>query len=324
MQCMFKHDAPVQGIWAMFDKNGNDCETNSSDEEVCISSIKTNGYYLDDIEPIFYWIFVVLFLIQIYNEAQQWRENPCRVYFASVSNIIDVLSIFFNTSSLVLKWVTGVDLNTVRLCASVGLVAMYLQAFYWLRTVDKLAQYVDLITMTMWDIKDFMLVLVLFLMTFYAGLYMIQLNRIEPPYYDGKVAVFNPEGSNGYLFAHGILRMYYLVLGDFGDVNLIRSFENFDTVGQIEILIENLLAVLYFFCATFVTQITILNMMIGIMANTLESHTSNIDEATKRQRLMLQAEFTSQKSSCFYKKLCCCLKNINKRKSDDEDRLMYL
>ena len=42
-----------------------------------------------------------------------------------------------------------------------------------------------------------MIVLTVILMTFYSGFYMIQLNRIEPPYYDGKVAIFSNEDSNG-------------------------------------------------------------------------------------------------------------------------------
>ena len=145
-----------------------------------------------------------------------------------------------------------------------------------------MAQYVDLITETMWDIRYFMLVLLVFLMTFYSGFYMIQLNRIEPPYYEDKEAVFSSDGSNGWVLFHGILRMYYLVLGDFGDVSLTRSYENFNTLGSVEIFIENLLCIIFFLGATFVTQITILNMLIGIMSVTLERHNDNIDEATKR------------------------------------------
>lgn len=61
----------------------------------------------------------------------------------------------------------------MRLSASLGLVFMYLQFFYWLRTFDNLAQYVDLIVETMSDIKHFMVVLLVILMAFYSGFYMI-------------------------------------------------------------------------------------------------------------------------------------------------------
>lgn len=85
--------------------------------------------------------------------------------------------------------------------------------------------------------------------------------------------------------------MYYLLLGDFGNVKLIRSNKDFDTIGSVEIFVENLLAIIFFIGATFVAQITILNMLIGIMSETLSKHNSSIDEATKRQRLLLQAEY---------------------------------
>ena len=57
---------------------------------------------------------------------------------------------------------------------------------------------------------------------------------------------------------------------------------------------ENFLSVLFFVGATFVAQITIFNMLIAIMSVTHEKHNDMIDENSKRQRLMLQAEFTFQ------------------------------
>ena len=64
-------------------------------------------------------------------------------------------------------------LDKVRLMASVALVSLYWQLFYWLRISNELAQYVDLIIMTFKDIKNFMGVLILFLFMFFAGFYMI-------------------------------------------------------------------------------------------------------------------------------------------------------
>lgn len=88
--------------------------------------------------------------------------------------------------------------------------------------------------------------------------------------------------------------MYYLVLGDFGNVNLLRSYENFNESESRWILIENILSVIYFFLATFITQITIFNMLIAIMSVTHDKHNDMIDENSKKQRLMLQAEFNFQ------------------------------
>ena len=45
---------------------------------------------------------------------------------------------------------------------------------------------------------------------------------------------------------------------------------------------ENILSLFFFLCATFVTKITILNMLIGIMKATYEKHILDMDAATKR------------------------------------------
>ena len=85
--------------------------------------------------------------------------------------------------------------------------------------------------------------------------------------------------------------MYYVVLGDFDDFNLLRSYENFDESEARWILFENILSVVYFVMATFITQITILNMLIAIMSATHTNHNDMIDENSKAQRLLLLAEF---------------------------------
>ena len=50
---------------------------------------------------------------------------------------------------------------------------MYWQLFFWLRLFSSLAQYVELILMTFSDIKYFMSVLILFLVMFFLGFFMI-------------------------------------------------------------------------------------------------------------------------------------------------------
>ena len=120
--------------------------------------------------------------------------------------------------------------------------------------------------------------------------------------------------------------MYYVVLGDFGDVNLLRSYENFDESEARWILFENILSVVYFVMATFITQITILNMLIAIMSVTHSNHNDNIDENSKAQRLLLLAEFNfpnniyrrlSEKTICWpFVFLCNCC-NRHKKKQDE-------
>ena len=59
-----------------------------------------------------------------------------------------------------------------------------------------------------------------------------------------------------------------MVLGDWGSVTLIRDLEDNDNYDTALIVFENTLSVLFFIGATFITQITILNMLIAIMGST--------------------------------------------------------
>jgi len=64
-------------------------------------------------------------------------------------------------------------LMKVRLVASLGLVFIWFQLFFWLRIFESLAHYVDLILETAADIKYFMIVLGVFGLSFLSGFYMI-------------------------------------------------------------------------------------------------------------------------------------------------------
>ena len=98
------------------------------------------------------------------------NEDRVLDYFRnSTSNYYDFFSILFNITTLVLRRLHDYDmvsLHSTRVVASIGLVLIYIQLFYWLRTQQSLAFYVDLITQTLIDIKPFMIVLLLFIFTF--------------------------------------------------------------------------------------------------------------------------------------------------------------
>ena len=67
-----------------------------------------------------------------------------------------------------------------------------------------------------------------------------------------------------------------MVLGEFGDVSLIRT-DKYDDESDASFYLENALCVLLFFGSTFITSITILNMLISIMAVTHSEHNANRD-----------------------------------------------
>ena len=61
----------------------------------------------------------------------------------------------------------------IRILASICLVLLWFQLFFWLRLFDRTAQYVDLIISTAVEISDYMLLLYLLLFMFGTGIYMI-------------------------------------------------------------------------------------------------------------------------------------------------------
>ena len=187
------------------------------------------------------------------------------------------------------NYVSNINMHWVRLVASIALFAIYCQLFFWLRLFSSLAEYVDLIISTIRDIQNFMIVLAIFMVMFFSGFYMIQLNRTEEPY------IFVEAKES---FLESVLRMYYMVLGDFGNVTLIRSFEDSDNNYNTALIsFENTLSVFFFVGATLITQITILNMLIAIMGVTHSSHEDMKEENSKKQRLLLETEFAFANST---------------------------
>ena len=67
----------------------------------------------------------------------------------------------------------GISMYELRMLASIGLVQLWEQMFYWLRLFDRTARYIDLIIDTVRDIGIFSLILLLLLILFATGVYMV-------------------------------------------------------------------------------------------------------------------------------------------------------
>lgn len=193
---------------------------------------------------------------------------------------------------------SGVAMELVRVPASLGATILWVQCFFWFRIFDSLAQYVDLIFQTAFEIRNFMLVLMSLLFMFGSGLYVIQINRMSPQMEEMQIYNYDSD-TNSSLFAFSMFRQYFILLGDFGDMSLKRSTEGLTGEVIAFAMIENLLAQIYFIGSTFFTQIVVLNMLIAIMSSTFDRHQSDLEANAKRQKLILQAEYS--KLVHFYK-----------------------
>ena len=90
----------------------------------------------------------------------------------------------------------------VRILASLALFSLWIQMFFWFRLFDRTAQYVDLIIDTVKDISEFTILLLLLLLTFGTGVYMLQVNRYS--YISGGetelIFDYGPDWETGMLF----------------------------------------------------------------------------------------------------------------------------
>lgn len=97
-----------------------------------------------------------------------------------------------------------------------------------------------------------MFVLLSLLLMVQIGFHMIQINRLTQPVF-GKEPLFDYDANEGSLFSMGLLFQYKYFLGEIADLNLIRSHEGYDEEQSRWILLENVVAVFYFFFSTFIT-----------------------------------------------------------------------
>lgn len=112
--------------------------------------------------------------------------------------------------------------------------------------------------------------------------------------------MFDYDPEKGSLFNMSLLAQYRWFLGEWGEINMIRSYEGYDGNTSNWIFFENLVVVFYFFFSSFITQIVILNMLVAIMSATFARHENSLQENAKRQKLVLQSEFVRQIK--FYRK----------------------
>ena len=145
-----------------------------------------------------------------------------------------------------------IPLETLRPIASVASCALFLKVFDWLRLFESTAFYIKLMSETLKDILPFMILILTTLATF--GVPMIILNL------DAKSQVV--DDVFGFWLVNMLLNQYLLALGEF-------SIDNFASNQQA------VLCYFFFICATFISQVTMLNMLIAIMGDTFGKVTEN-------------------------------------------------
>ena len=162
--------------------------------------------------------------------------------------------------------------------AAVASCFVILKLFDWLRLFENTAFYVLLLKQTLKDIKIFIVLIFVALATFGIPMIILNFNREK----DNQVV----DGLFSFWFLNMFINQYLLALGEF-------SIDNFAENPQ------SILCYVFFICATFITQITMFNMLIAIMGDTFEQITENkaLNSTKSRLELMgdLQANLMAQK-----------------------------
>ena len=93
----------------------------------------------------------------------------------------------------------------LRGLAATAVVLTWFKSFYWLRLFDSTSFYVRLIIETLFDIKYFIILFIIILLTFGNALYILSIGKEEP--------LYRPYTSNN--FVNVVLNQYELSLGEF-------------------------------------------------------------------------------------------------------------
>ena len=146
---------------------------------------------------------------------------------------------------------------------------LWWKLIYWFRFYEKTSFYIKLIIDTIFDIRFFFLIFVTFLLGFGNVILILDENRNKG---DDKTGITEDRlftqnfDDNRYLDA--VLNQYLLSLGEFGLTTFsMEGSKNSGTVWGL------------FLIGTFLTQITIFNMLIAIMGDTYANVTENRVEA---------------------------------------------
>ena len=117
-------------------------------------------------------------------------------------------------------------------------------------------------------------------MGFSTAFYLLQLEKMYRGVIDEDELIYPFEWKN-FAFTSSFMSQYYILLGDFGDINLEdeTSFAN------------ELCSKMLFFVTTLTTQILMLNMLIALMSQTFTDYLEREYQYEQKQRLSMIADY---------------------------------
>lgn len=231
--------------------------------------------HLDDksdrqMQIIFGTLTVPFWFNLAYYECVQLKAEGWS-HFSDFWSIIDFIHLTMNPFIVLISLPREppVDMSILRIMAAFASCATMIKVYDWMRLFDSTAFFILLIKETLKDVAPFMQLVFISLMTF--GIPMIMIDTLD----EGNVII---DELTDKLFFNIVMNQYLLSLGEF---NIDPFTEGKGTA----------LCFLFFILATFITQVTMLNMLISIMGDTFSRVTENRELHARRTKLDLLADF---------------------------------
>ena len=176
------------------------------------------------------------------------------------------------------------DHEYLKICAVSAVGFVWYKVFYWMRLFKNPAFFMNLLKRTLGDIVPFLLMISILIMMFSNIMYI--LNRVDlsdsneeqktvKPVY---AQIFGPGAIAD--FINAIMHMYILAVGDY-------DTDAFDGKGDI----NKIFLWITFVGATFMIQVTFMNMLIAIMSNTFGEVMEKKHQSAIEERIVLLNDF---------------------------------
>lgn len=181
-------------------------------------------------------------------------------------------------------------LSSLRVLAAISTLCIWIKVLDWCKLFSGTAFFIRLITDTLKDIQAFTIIFIVALMMFGMPMYILQLNRSEDN------AIVDEVFGNIWIL-NAFYNQYMLSLGEF-------AIDNFAEGPQVYICYA------FFLVATFLTQLTFLNMLIAIMGDTY----AMVMESKEKYALLTQREILSDYSALI----------LTKNQEQDENNYLFV
>ena len=204
------------------------------------------------------WFRCLIYVFWTYfasHEVMQFISDRID-YFSDYTNYPDIGSAVLNlylVTNQNHRYLTISD-NMRYSLTVLAILLLWVKGLFWLRLFSATSFYIRLITETIKDITYFMIILFIFIAMFANAIYILNLQRLKSE--PGSLLVDTYFDTPDDTIWNAFIMQYLLALGDF---NFVELFDESSPNG-------NLVWILFVF-ATFLTQITILNMLIAIMGD---------------------------------------------------------